>query len=426
MNNQENRRLEGLIVLLLSCAALVMPRLASASDHADPIMIRFLGRPESNLTGLFAFEQGGKLVVALCARPGLAREQVELDPFQFTIHLDVNPEIRFSKKRSRDEGRTFRYGGWITKPEEIQEEIKIEFRFDQRGRLNPFAAARFGEPIDIKPTLVLSDSAKKLGISEKNLGSQIRSWVGLRDDPFILHGFSKTNVVAMVVEIPFEALGGCENLLVWGTSSKYGTPVDHVGRSLRTMLPRFDFLNGLHPSKHVAAIQSRHENPGVVQDVMSYVASPFFGIRHYDFEPDVLIFSPSRWQSQASADVAINDYEVVAFPNGRRLTDDVAKLMCERGDCLLFEVSTADAHADHELRPNRNGSQFLESFPYLAPPNKNAVAPPEPSLKTRTWIILVLIALVFIAFISFPWILWWMTRKRLHRLQDQIQLLTPV
>ena len=406
---------------LLSCVVVLLSgTAASASDHADPIKVRFFGRPESNLTGLFVFEQKDKLVIALCARPGLASKDVDLHSFSCSINIDFDAEVAISAD-GRDEDRTFRYGGWVKNPEQISEDIVITFDFDTDSGRNPLATAPLGTPIDITPTI----SKKPESVGDQ-LEKKMKSWVGIRDDPFILQGFSTTNVVAMVVELPFEIVGD-KPLLIWGTCRQHSKKIDHVGRSLRTMLPRFDFLNSLHPSDHVKAIRRQHESPDIFQDVMSYFASPFFAIRHYDFEPDVLIFSRSRWRNDLKgAGLDINNVDInhkrVAFPNGRRLTDDVALLMRDRGDALLFEVSTAEAHADHVPRPTTNGKPFESRFPYLAAPNEDPKSPEKPSLRTRTIVIFVAGALVaFALLVAFPWWLYWRERRRYRKALARLQ-----
>ena len=64
------RHVAAMLLLLLSTAA-------SASDHADPIKVRFLGRPESNLTGLFVFEQNDQLVIALLRSSRFGRQKCQ-------------------------------------------------------------------------------------------------------------------------------------------------------------------------------------------------------------------------------------------------------------------------------------------------------------------------------------------------------------
>lgn len=412
-----NRR--AVVVVLILSLSVFTPN-SMASDHADPISVRLFGRAESNLTGLFVFEQNEKLVLVLAARPGLTNSEVDLSQLSFQIHVDIDSRISYATLPKNDEGRTFRYGGWVRDPENISEDLTLEFRFPHAEKQNPFSAVDAGDPIYVYP--IVRTNHPKLDATK--IESSLRSWVGLRDDPFILHGFSKTNVLAMVVEIPYEVLGDCDDFLVWGSSQSSGKQVDHVGRSLRTMLPRFDFLNQLHPKDHVNAIKRKHESPDVVSDLMSTFGSPFFGIRHYDFEPDVVIFSRKRWlDTSGSMPVGINDYSISSFPNGRRLTDDVAFLMCERGDCLLFEISTADAHADHEVRPAKNGKDFLDEFPYLAAPNDSPPAPEVPRLRSRTKIILGLsVALVFAIF-ALPWWLLLRSTRKLRRVAARLQSL---
>jgi hypothetical protein len=170
------------------------------------------------------------------------------------------------------------------------------------------------------------------------------------------------------------------------------------------MLPRFDFLNTLPPHEHVEAIRQRHLAPGVIQDVLRTFLEPLFGIRHYDFEPDVMILS-------------VRDETPTRYPNGRLLKDDVAKLTCVQGDCLLYEVSLAEAHAAHQPRPTTNNKPFLDEFPYLAEPNPESTPAPGAALRRRTKIILAAIGLSILAFILLPWFLWWKCRRKLSRLR---------
>ncbi|MGH8579021.1 MAG: DUF4331 family protein, partial [Gammaproteobacteria bacterium] len=76
-----------------------------------------------------------------------------------------------------------------------------------------------------------------------------------------------------------------------------------------------------------------------------------FTFRHYDYVPDVMIFT-KRYP--------------VGFPNGRRLIDDVAVLTCQQGDCPLIEASYGDTK--QWPRATRNDKPFGEEFPYLAEP----------------------------------------------------------
>ena len=71
---------------------------------------------------------------------------------------------------------------------------------------------------------------------------------------------------------------------------------------------------------------------------------PLFAIRHYDYVPDVMIFTQQY---------------PVGFPNGRKLTDDVAVLTCDQGDCPLIENSFIDS--TQWPRATVNDKPFLQS-----------------------------------------------------------------
>lgn len=354
------------------CVCCLPSGAARGSDHADPIMLREV---EAGLTGLFVFPRDDRLVIVLCTRRALTSgPPLQLEPYRYTVHIDTHSEVSFANQDARA-----RYGGEVVDPAGIRPDVSIEMRLNEDASLREHQITGLRDP------------------------SRVRIWAGLRDDPFIFYRFSRTNVIGMVIEIPFDEFRESQvDWLVWGTSSRHGRQIDHVGRSLRTMLPRFDFLNTLPPGEHVAAIRRRHTDPGVLQDILAANLSPLFAIRHYDFAPDVIIFS-KRFPTR--------------FPNGRLLTDDVAKLCCEQGDCLLYEISLSEAHADHQPRPVANNKPFLEEFPYLAEPNENPVALPSTGLKMRTKLILGAIGLGLLLLVLWPWVLWWRCRVRLRRLQ---------
>ncbi len=333
-----------------------------ASDHADPI---FLRRPESGIADLFAFpvDDQESLAVILTVRPGLEKDQqLPLRPLSFQIHIDTDSRIAFSDRET-----VARYGGEVVRPEKISAEVQLTYRLSDEVELR---------------------SHDCQGIDKQRLG---RTYVGVRDDPFIFHRFQSTNVVAIVQLIPWAAFpAGARDLLIWATTERTGKQVDHVGRSLRTMQPRFDFLNTIHPSGHVAALRQRHRSPDVITDVTRTFIPPLFGLRHFDFAPDVMVYSRDR---------------PAGYPNGRLLTDDVAELCCRQGDCLLYEVSLAEAAADHLPRPVKNNVPFEVRFPFLAAPNLSPVAPPSPKLTNRTlWILAIAIGALLLVLL-FPWLL---------------------
>jgi hypothetical protein len=90
---------------------------------------------------------------------------------------------------------------------------------------------------------------------------------------------------------------------------------------------------------------------------------PLFKIRPYDDFPDVMIYTKQY---------------PIGFPNGRKLTDDVAALTCDRGDCALVEGAYIDS--PQYPRATVNDKPFLKEFPYLAEPWPSSPPPPPPNV----------------------------------------------
>ena len=327
------------ICLCLVAVLLLVPHTAMASDHADPMT---LTRLEAGITGLFAFPRGDQLVVILTARRNLtAPGPYDLEPFEYTIYMDLTSEVGY---RNNAEDRA-RYGGTVINPEGITENVTIRFRLTDDANLQR------GYPL-----------IEGLGNPDA-----ISVYAGVRDDPFIFHRFFDKNVIAMALRIPFSLFpAGQQDWLLWATTARArnGRQIDHVGRSNRTQLARFDFLNTIPPNEHVAAITRRYNRGlsirGGLMHLMEYFA-PVGGlsslyeyllqIRPYDLEPDVMIFTTRV---------------PPGFPNGRRLKDDIVGLTCAQGDCALQEVAFIEGGWP---RATTNDKPFLDEFPYLAEPH---------------------------------------------------------
>jgi hypothetical protein len=324
-------------IVSLALGLLLAPATVRSSDHADPIFLK-PNEEEANLTGLFTFPDGDRMIVILDARPALtAPPPYNLEPFEYAIYMDLHSPVTYDSAEDRT-----RYGGTIVRPEGIHPDVTIRLRLNN-------------------DTTVKSKSFEGL----RNPDS-VRLWTGVRDDPFIFPRFFKKNVIAMVLSIPFSAFPeGQKDWLLWATSArvKDGSQVDHVGRANRTQLGRFDFLNTLPPNEHVAAIRKKSRSRVRIQKFLMdcfpplvNAYRPLFAIRDYDYVPDVMIFT-TRYPA--------------GFPNGRRLPDDVALLTCEQGDCPLIENAFIDSKQGP--RATTNDKPFLTTFPYLAAP-----WPPQP------------------------------------------------
>jgi hypothetical protein len=408
-----SRLAAGLALAALAAGPAVPP--AVASDHADPIR---LDRLEGGITDLFAFpakdferrvRQPGKngapdalvpvghadanrLVFILCVRRSLTAPPPYdgLDQFTYRIHIDLHSA---TERTFRDgDPNLARYGGTVEAPEEIGEDVKLEFV------LNPDAT--------FKEKSLSVREAGEWRKREEGGARAVRWHAGVHDDPFIFPQFFGTNVIAVVVSVPLDAFPGQQDFLFWATSHHRATQIDHVGRSQRTQLPRFDFLNDLHPRDHVRAINERRENPGLIDDFLRVRIAPAFAIRPFDVHPDVMYYTRRREPK---------------YPNGRQLEDDVADLTCRQGDCQLFELSQSHPRSATFPggRPSRNDKEFSDTFPYLAAPHPPGTPAVPPRLTERSRMLLVVIAVGGAAFVLLPWGLYLWTVRRLRRVTRQ-------
>jgi hypothetical protein len=333
-------------VFLLAIALLLLPSALKSSDHADPINLEVL---ESGITDLFAFPDGDQMVVVLDTRRALTTPPpYQLEPFEFAIYMDLHSKVTVDNKEERAI-----YGGSIPNPEGIKEDVAIKIRLKNDASLN---------------------GVKYEGLQNTD---RIKLFTGVRDDPFIFPRFFKKNTIAMVLSIPFSSFPKKDqkDWIIWGTSTrlKDGVQIDHVGRSNRSQQGRFDFLNTLHPSKHVAAIKEHNQTRTRIEDTLKeYLPplvnayQPLFKIRPYDNFPDVMIYT--------------NQYPI-GFPNGRKLTDDVAGLTCDQGDCALVEGAVIDDKTWPRATKNDNGAkEFSKEFPYLADPWPTSPPPATPNV----------------------------------------------
>lgn len=373
---------------------------ASPFERTDRIRLQ---KPELKARRALTADERRKiqgLAVILCVRRALADSgSLHLEPYRYRIHMDttttpayVDRDMKTAEppqqlpansgySPSGGARRTMpvqeavaRYGGFIEHPETIGDDVQIEIALNNKGGLNRFHVA--------KGLIGYKEGDYVLGQFDSK---RISLWTGVRDDPFIFPAFFRTNVVAMIVYIPVRYFQPDErDWLIWATSHKGRTQLDHVGRSLRTQNPRFELLNTLHPREHVQAIQDEHENPSFVRDVaLRLNVQSLFAYRQWDFVPDVMIYT-NRFP--------------VGFPNGRLLEDDVAALLAQHGDTLLLELSHHNARWP---RVEENFEKpFPGTFPYLADPWPDArpEAPHHLSWKNTLilWGIVVIVVVVLL------------------------------
>lgn len=334
-----------IIRLFLSAFLLVLfSEFAFASDHADPFFID----PEeqaANLTGLFFFPKGDRYILILDARRALtAAPPYTLGPWEFNIHMDMHSEVTFDNAEDKA-----RYGGTIAHPDSISPDVTIKIRLNDDVTVKDKSFQGLKNP------------------------ENVILYTGVRDDPFIFPRFFNVNIITMALSIPKAAFPeNQKNWLLWATSKNIetGKQFDHVGRSNRTQLGRFENLNTLPPNQHVAAIKKKAERVDRLQKFLQACLPPLANlnqlsgelIRHYDYVPDVMVFT--------------TQYEP-GFPNGRRLEDDVALLTCNQGDCPLQENAFIDTR--QWPRATVNDKPLLPDFPYLAEPWPARPQTPPPS-----------------------------------------------
>jgi hypothetical protein len=275
-----------------------------ASDHADmPFMFQQM-RNDANISDFWVFVRGNNLVLALGTNPALpagVREFVFPTDVTYRIFIDRDSAVTF-----KDCDKLAAFGGCISKPQQIQEDIVFEITFTDKN----------------KPQL------RPKGFSAdvwRELEGRIQLFSGPRAEAFIFVPFVKFNIAAIVLEVPLDAIRKDQDtLLLWSTLTveTYSGPFqDHVGRALRSMFSQN--LNPLHPKLH-------QQQLGV--------------------PPDVLI---------------LNTRAPVKFPNGRELGDDVADILAEAGEgqARSIEVGREGRSATvHDVK------KFMDKFPYLAPP----------------------------------------------------------
>ncbi len=346
--------------------------LCRGSDHADPQSVTnpFYVQPEpdANITDLHAFIvdrlvgennqviEGEHLIVSLCVRRALTPEQartLNFTGYQFRVHFDLDPTVEIfedtnSRDPAHDKNRSTQalYGGIITNPEEIKEDASLKFELNTRGEDPQVHVTAKAEGFTVETNVASGPGDLRPKV--------INVQAGVFDDPFIFPRFFRRNVVGIVTAIPLSAVplpNGKAPILLWATTHKGEKQIDHVGRSLRTQLPRFGYLNDKPPSEHVKEITRVHDRPTLKEDILATFISPLEAHRHYDSVPDVMIYDLRK---------------PAKFPNGRALRDDVGKALADAGETLLLELSYAESR--QFPRAETNDKEFRGTFPYLAPP----------------------------------------------------------
>jgi hypothetical protein len=374
MQSSLRRLAAGCLAASFAIVAFVAVSPAQASDHADPVT---LVTKETNLTDLFFFPKDGGYVLIFDVR----RNLTDPPPYKtagdtFHVNFDLHSRVTFDNAADKA-----RYGGTIVQPSGVSPDVTISVKLNPDG------------------SLLDSQISGLTGVEN------IRTWSGVRDDPFIFPPFFKKNVLATVMTIPASSFPtGQQDFILWATTERNGEQVDHVGRSIRTQLPRYSPLPGfgepnvnlLTPGQQVKAIMEltdgRNKITTFINKYTQTVAAlpvwqTTFQMKPFDLTiPDVMIFT-TRFPA--------------GYPNGRLLTDDVVLETCLVGDCLLVDLSTMTGAWP---RATKNDKAFLPDFPYLAEPWPSSPEPP-PTTKSIIPLVLLLASVLFLVLTVIPfWI----------------------
>jgi hypothetical protein len=243
------------------------------------------------------------------------------------------------------------YGGIIMQPDGIADDAILEFEvgLHKNGENSQTFIAREPRITGIPGKIHIVEPGKEAEM--RNFPPEtIHVETNVFDDPFIFPRFFRRNVVGIVASIPLTALPARRSpMLLWATTHGKDQ-IDHVGRSLRTQLPRFGYLNPYPPRDHVKEITRVHDFPTVMEDILATFLAPLVAHRHYDSAPDVIVYDLTKPPK---------------FPNGRALSDDVAAALADAGETLLLELAYAESK--QFPRATTNDKPFPREFPYLAP-----------------------------------------------------------
>jgi len=187
---------------------------------------------------------------------------------------------------------------------------------------------------------------------------QIRFFAGLRSEPFFADptGFFNNlqwsgqdfwagkNVFSIVLEVPNNTLGPRPEIGIWGRTmaSVHGTltPVNQMGRPGNNALRQGADTNTIPPAQQRKLFFSQ------------YVATfKTFGYSETDANKLTLEWLPDI--------LPFNYMNTAGYPNGRKLTDDIAD--------NLVEILTQGRMRDDLVYPH---TDYLTEFPYLGIPNK--------------------------------------------------------
>ena len=232
-----------------------------------------------------------------------------------------------------------------------------------------------------------------------DIGLPVKSFSGLRDDPFIRSPQQVKNIAAMAIELPQSLFthGRQKILLAWSTTafnSVSGPSSDLAGRSFATMFTPEQLsvvdsngvthpsMNVIHPSQHIAAMTAREAAAPALGAATQAVRRTFLLPCQTRFQP---IQSPAQntaldidcapgQRMLKTADVIIFDTtKPQQFPNGRELNNDQIDLIGTSYDPRVDNLRRAEMFVTgndilgipNVVSPSVNDIPHDTNFPYL-------------------------------------------------------------
>ncbi len=349
----------------LSCAlfaAVALVNTARAADHREAPLIR--EDATADIADVYAFPNPN-------------------DPDWLVLAMTVNPLSVPSENNSYAFSPNVRYTFLIDNNGDAQPDKSVRVTFsDPAMGPQDFSVKVSGFESfsgEVTPATVEPDPVEPIIVDGPD---GMRAFAGQRDDPFFFDvvgfnrflagtggfdgtdGFAGDNVSAIVVELPVHQLAGDSgNLQIWGVTE----------RRLVTLRRAFHGQLEVHfgPWQQV----ERMGNPAINTALIPLDLKDFFNIGRPaddadEFAAEIVASLQALGTNDENiailASVAVPDTlkldpnQDVGYPNGRGLDDDVI-------DTLLFFIFNQTPVSD---MVDGNDRDFLDEFPYLAPPHQ--------------------------------------------------------
>ena len=338
--------LYGLSMLALVFGLVAMP--AGAADHLDaPGLTPPGGDTRLDITDVYAFRSPSNpsntvLVMGVNPLAGVLNNG--------TFHPGASYEIKIDSDGDAKEDLTFKVT--FSSPDgSLAQSLTLRQLPARRGG-SLLASGQTGQNISIP-----GGGGIRAGVFDDPFFFDLLAFLGANGRTFCDGGendfFLGLNISAIVLEVPSSWLGS-SNVGVWARTMLNDNQIDRMGRpAINTVfIPNNPFEpSGSEPSQKNAfnAGKPRHDQRDFRGEVVDTLEI-FYGAGNSTVDaladfllPDVLTIDTST---------------MTAFPNGRKLTDDVI-------DIELGLVTNGAVPSDCV----GNDSGFSTSFPYLAPPN---------------------------------------------------------